>query len=142
MFTVFTLFFNLHLRLQVSTNSVAPSSLYKLTQPTTLPIAPTKCQRSKRQLISFELSMVVKFKLSTPQLINPILTLKCHAEAFVYKIAKPGWFLSYSDNLLFSEIMPIVFLTNSCSSPLYFSKAQWCGIGCWNWIDPAQILHF
>ena len=47
--------------------------LYELTQPTIPPFAPRKGQRSKRQLMLFKLSTVVKFKLSTPQLINPIL---------------------------------------------------------------------
>ena len=35
----------------------------------------TKDQGLKRQLMFFKLSAVVKFKLSTPQLINPILVL-------------------------------------------------------------------
>ena len=74
LFHSISLFISFYVNMQVSTNSVTPSSpLWPNTTHNFPPFAPMKGQRSKRQLMFFKLCTVVKFKLSTPQLINPIL---------------------------------------------------------------------
>ena len=65
----------------------------------------------------------------------------CRMVALIYEIVMLEWFLSYSIKLLLLEVIPIMFLANRSSSPLYFSNSPWCAIACWSWIDPAQMLH-
>ena len=62
--------------------------------PTTLPFSPANGQRSKRQLMSFKLSTVVKFNLSTPQLINLILVNQSPTDAATQFLSKlfPSFF--------------------------------------------------